>query len=157
MEHYHVDNSRFADNAFCDHVKASGQSLSFCGVNAHWQNGVAEKGIWDIKEKAQTMLLHAIDKWPGAITTFYGHMPCDMLLTFRTPRHSSMRINIQWKNSPPPRFNQISSTSILLDVQSTRSMKICKRRKVSTHGCLAHVLEFILGNLKIMLAASPTS
>ena len=70
IEHYHADNGRFSDNAFRDHVKASGQSLSFCGVNAHWQNGVAEKGIWDIKETAQTMLLHAIDKWPGAITTF---------------------------------------------------------------------------------------
>ena len=50
IEHYHVENRRFAGNVFMEHVKASGQSLSFCGVNTHWQNGVTEKGIFDIKE-----------------------------------------------------------------------------------------------------------
>ena len=70
IEHYHLDNGRFADNAFCKHVRQEGQTLTFCGVNAHWKNGVAEKAIQDVKESAWTMLLHAIDKWPGAITTF---------------------------------------------------------------------------------------
>ena len=31
---------------------------------------VAEEAIQDIKESAQTMILHAINKWPGAITSY---------------------------------------------------------------------------------------
>lgn len=40
--HYHADNGIFAANGFRDAVQKSGQSLSFCGVNAHHQNGKAE-------------------------------------------------------------------------------------------------------------------
>ena len=46
IEHYHADNGRFSDNAFRDHVKASGQSLWFCGVNtlAKWSCGKGNSG-----------------------------------------------------------------------------------------------------------------
>ena len=40
--HYHADNGRFADNAFIADCKVQRQGLSYCGVNAHFQNGVAE-------------------------------------------------------------------------------------------------------------------
>ena len=40
--HYHADNGRFADNTFVEHAGSSGQSLSYCGVGAHHQNGIAE-------------------------------------------------------------------------------------------------------------------
>jgi hypothetical protein len=43
--HYHADNGRFHDNAFCAACKQGGQRLTFCGVNAHFQNGRAEKAI----------------------------------------------------------------------------------------------------------------
>jgi len=36
VKHYHADNGRFADNAFGNHVATSQQSISYCGVNAHW-------------------------------------------------------------------------------------------------------------------------
>jgi hypothetical protein len=42
--------------------------LSFCGVNAHFQNGKAEKKIRDLQDAARTSLLHAIRKWPKVIT-----------------------------------------------------------------------------------------
>ena len=50
--HYHADNGRFADNAFIADCKAQHQGLSFCGVNAHFQNGVAERRISDLQELA---------------------------------------------------------------------------------------------------------
>ena len=34
--HYHADNGIFADNKFKEHVFRNGQTLSFCGVNAHF-------------------------------------------------------------------------------------------------------------------------
>ena len=43
IRHYHADNGRFADNAFLEDVAKKGQMISFCGVNAHFQNGIAEK------------------------------------------------------------------------------------------------------------------
>jgi hypothetical protein len=42
---YHWDNGQFADNAFKNSCSAHGQRLTFCGVNAHFQNGIAEKAI----------------------------------------------------------------------------------------------------------------
>jgi hypothetical protein len=45
IQHYHADNGRFADNSFCQSCQEKQQTISFCGVNAHWQNGVAEKRI----------------------------------------------------------------------------------------------------------------
>jgi hypothetical protein len=40
--HYHADNGRFADNKFQEAVAMKHQTLSFSGVNAHFQNGFAE-------------------------------------------------------------------------------------------------------------------
>ena len=37
--HYHADNGHFCDNAFQAECKQGGQRLTFCGVNAHFQNG----------------------------------------------------------------------------------------------------------------------
>ena len=41
--HYHADNGRFADNAFITDCKDQRQGLSYCRVNAHFQNGIAER------------------------------------------------------------------------------------------------------------------
>jgi hypothetical protein len=40
--HYHCDNGQCADNAFKNSCSAKGQRLIFCGVNAHFQNSIAE-------------------------------------------------------------------------------------------------------------------
>ena len=36
IQHYHADNGRFADNDFLQDVERKGQTISYCGVNAHW-------------------------------------------------------------------------------------------------------------------------
>ena len=68
VRQYHADNGIFADNAFRKAVHDEHQRLTFCGVNAHFQNGVAEKRIRDITEQARTMLIHANRRWSDAIT-----------------------------------------------------------------------------------------
>ena len=67
VEHYHCDNGRFADNAFIQHCEGMGQGITYCGVNAHFQNGRAEKAIRDLQTMARKMLLHAKGRWPEAI------------------------------------------------------------------------------------------
>ena len=65
--HYHADNGRFADNAFVNDCKTQGQGLSYCGVNAHFQNGIAERQIRDLQEQTRTSMLYAMSKWKKMI------------------------------------------------------------------------------------------
>ena len=68
IKHYHADNGRFQDKLFHQAIREEKQTLPFCGVNAHFQNGVAEKRIRDLQDNARTMLLHAQRMWEDAIT-----------------------------------------------------------------------------------------
>ena len=63
IKHYHADNGRFADNAFIQDCQANRQILSYCGVNAHFQNGIAERRIRDLQERTRTSMLYAMNKW----------------------------------------------------------------------------------------------
>ena len=42
---YRADNGRFADDVFVKDCEAQHQGLTFCGVGAHHQNGIAERRI----------------------------------------------------------------------------------------------------------------
>ena len=67
VRHYHADNGLFDSNKFRLSIEQAGQSLTFCGVNAHHQNGKAERRIKDITQGARTALLHAAHRWPKAV------------------------------------------------------------------------------------------
>jgi hypothetical protein len=67
IANYHADNGRFAERLFLDLAALNGQGVSLCGVNAHFQNGMAEKRIRDLTERARTSLLHAMNMWPSAV------------------------------------------------------------------------------------------
>jgi hypothetical protein len=70
IRRYHCDNGRFADNHFKRHCRTSIPqiSVSYCGVNAHHQNGFAERYIRKLSEGARTSLWHASLRWPKVIT-----------------------------------------------------------------------------------------
>ena len=57
--HYHCDNGLFDTTVFKASVATANQTLSFCGVNAHHQNGKAERRIGDITTGTRTYLLYA--------------------------------------------------------------------------------------------------
>jgi hypothetical protein len=65
--HYHCNNGRFADNAFKQACESARQRLTFCGINAHLQDGIAKKAICDLCESARKQLLHACQRWPATI------------------------------------------------------------------------------------------
>ena len=67
VRHYHCDNGLFDTKDFKAAVSGAGQSISFCGVNAHHQNGIAERRIRDVTENARKALLNASHRWPKAI------------------------------------------------------------------------------------------
>ena len=69
IENYHADNGIFKARMWTDACVKAGQGLTFAGVNAHHQNGVAERRIKEIQEMARTMLIHANSRWPDSVTT----------------------------------------------------------------------------------------
>ena len=68
IQHYHADNGRFAEPTSVNDINSKGQTISFSGVGAHHQNGVAERRIRDLQDGARAMLIHAYRRWPNAIS-----------------------------------------------------------------------------------------
>ena len=50
-----------------DDCKNKRQGLTFAGVNAHHQNGIAERRIRSLQELARAMMIHAKHRWPKAV------------------------------------------------------------------------------------------
>lgn len=67
--HYHSDKGRFSERLYLDYAAKKGQTVSFCGVNAHFQNGMAKKRVWDCQDRSQTTTVHANNIWPSAINS----------------------------------------------------------------------------------------
>jgi hypothetical protein len=59
IQHYHCANGQFSDNAFKQACHDARQQLTFCGVNAHFQNGIDKRNIRGLFESAHKQLLHA--------------------------------------------------------------------------------------------------
>ena len=65
---YHADNGIFRANKWVKACNENNQTLTFAGVNAHHQNGIAERRIRSLQEMTRAMLIHANKKWSLAIT-----------------------------------------------------------------------------------------
>ena len=61
---YHADNGIFRAHKWIRACAKQKQRLTFAGVNALHQNGVAERRIRELQEMAQTMMVHANRRWP---------------------------------------------------------------------------------------------
>ena len=68
IENYHADNGIFKAIKWVDECKKEGQGMSYAGVNAHHQNGIAERRIRELQELARTMLIHANARWSDSVT-----------------------------------------------------------------------------------------
>ena len=51
MQHCHTDNGRFTDRQFMYTTASKDQTVSFCGVNTHFQNGRAKNEYATYKTK----------------------------------------------------------------------------------------------------------
>ena len=90
IQHYHCNNSRFSDNAFKQACHDARQQLTFCGVNAHFKNGIAKRSTRNLSESTHKQLLHARACWGRQFTLCCGNMPCAML-------HSSTIVCQCWR------------------------------------------------------------
>ena len=80
-------------------MKEKHQSISYCRVNTHWQNGRAEKRIRDLEEGGRKQLLHAKSRWSRVITL---HL-CPYALRMVNQLHNNI-VNYKSKESPLERF-----------------------------------------------------
>jgi hypothetical protein len=70
-KHYQADNGRFADQEFLDDCTNHNQSLTFCGVGAHHQNGIVEGKNKVLTQGARTLLLHGMRMWSNIINSMF--------------------------------------------------------------------------------------
>ena len=68
VQAYHADNGIFKAKKWVEECQQRKQDLTFAGVNAHHQNGIAERRIRELQETTRAMLIHATKRWPGVVT-----------------------------------------------------------------------------------------
>ena len=67
IKHYNANNGLFDTHKFKAKVAIINQTMSFCGVNAHHQNGKGDNWVKEITTGTRTLLLHAAHRWPNTI------------------------------------------------------------------------------------------
>ena len=120
--HYHCDNGRFADKAFVNIVWVAHQTITFCGIGAHNQNGVAERHIQDITKNARTSLLHPAHRWPEAITANVWPQAIEHVVHVK-------KFSSPARKKPSP-FSKFSGMSVQLNLKHFHPF-----------GCLVYVLQ----------------
>ena len=66
VKSYHADNHPFSAEAMTEDLKLLEQTISYSGVGAHFQNGVAERAIQTVTQSARSMMMHMLVHWPGS-------------------------------------------------------------------------------------------
>ena len=68
VQAYHADNGIFKAKKWVEECRQRKQDLTFAGVNAHHQNGIAERRIHELQETTRAMLIHTTKRWPGVVS-----------------------------------------------------------------------------------------
>ena len=80
---YHTHNGIFCANKWVINCQKKGQQQTFSGMNAHHQNGLAERRIHDPQELVRTMIIHVAKRWPHFVSAniflYEIHMENDVL------------------------------------------------------------------------------
>jgi hypothetical protein len=67
VKHYQADNGQFSDNEFLAICNNLHQTIEFCGVGAHHQNGIVENKNKQLTQAARVLLLHGMRMWPQMV------------------------------------------------------------------------------------------
>jgi hypothetical protein len=123
VQHNHADTGRFAENAFTQAVTEQGQSLSFCGINAHHQNAITKICISELQKQVTSMLIHTSQHWQACINAHLWPYAIHMA----TSQHNSL---------PPAGAGNKSPIKIF-----TNSPVQLNIKHYATFGCPAYVLK----------------
>jgi hypothetical protein len=65
---YCTDNGHFANSGFQQAIKDAKQTITFCAVGTHHQNGIVERHIKELTLITCALLLPAKSQWPDYVT-----------------------------------------------------------------------------------------
>jgi hypothetical protein len=71
VKHYQAENGQFSDNeclAACNNLI---QTIEFCGVEAHHQNGIIKNRNKQLTQTARILLLHGMRMWPKMVDQMF--------------------------------------------------------------------------------------
>ena len=112
--HYHADNGLFDVNNFKEAHDTEKQTLSFCGVNSHHQNGKPENRIKDVTTGSNTPIFHASHHRPNTIHASlwtadiknYANLRNSIPTNFKPKTyHGRNRESVTYDSSPLSRFS----------------------------------------------------
>ena len=141
--HYHADNNLFDTKAFKVSVIKIQQTLSFCTVNVHHQNGKVKQRIKVCTECARTYLLHAAHispnsvsplLWPFPLKNYVkltNSLPTQFIPGWKEGRHKLPN----WYDSSP--ISQLSGTEVEANLNQFHKF-----------GSPVYILENLLQNQK---------
>ncbi len=90
IKSHQANNGQFPGNKSMEAVKEAGQTITFCGVNAHFQNAVVKGGSGPYKIKQGPCGIMHSTGGPRLLMPIYGVMPSGWPLRFTTQ-------HLQWK------------------------------------------------------------
>jgi hypothetical protein len=127
ISHYHADNAPFRSAEFVHDCTIKGQTMSYSGVGAHHQNGVAERSIQTITSWARAMMLHSIIHWPGEARLELWPMAMDQAIYL-------------WNNSPK-RGSRMAPTEVFTGMKFENFNHL---QRAHVWGCPVYVLDPML-------------
>ena len=125
VKSYRADNGVFSSTDFEAEIMKGAQTISYSGVGAQHQNGVAERAIRTVVERARTMLIHAAIRNPEFV---------DVSLWPFALSHSCHVWNTV------PKLQQFAPIELLC--RSLTERNYSDLRHLHTWGCPVYVLEY---------------
>ncbi len=71
VKHYQADNGWFSDNEFLAACNDLNQTIEFCGVGAHHQNGIVKNRNIQLTQTAIVLLLYGMRMWPQMVDQIF--------------------------------------------------------------------------------------
>ena len=125
---YHADNGRYAEHYFIEDCKEKSQSLNYCGVDDHHQNGIAEAKIKQLTLSDRTMILHAQRYCPEYITTLLW----PFVLLVAADHINNLHIDLE-RQTPDMKFPKVGGLPTRI-------------KHFHTFGCPVYILDARLHN-----------
>ena len=133
---YHADNGIFKAKDWVDECRKCEQTLTFAGVDAHHQNGMAERKIRELQEMARSMLIHASKRWDKTVTAAlwpYAVRMATYALN-ETPSFQDGKDEPQSRSSRIRKSTRTRNIGSLSDAPSTFSIGHSERVKSTGNG-----------------------
>ncbi len=71
VKHYQADDGQFSDNEFLAACNNLNQTIEFCRVGAHHQNGIVKSRNKQLTQTARVLLLYGMRMWPQLVDKMF--------------------------------------------------------------------------------------